>query len=182
MLRSEVIYITAHSSALSPPTWSTVCYCRYSSHQTISKSSSLSEPPPVKPAAGHHQVKRSRYRKLDYLSLAGDTDVANHTLPVPDMALGFQNKHILIGQVEEYNKRISLPTFHIKGNFTSDVSVEKLFLHCSFTVKSGLTIVIKCSIPQSLHIILTTPYLILRTKRSATQCGRFWNATAFVFS
>lgn len=29
---------------------------------------------------------------------------------------------MLIGQVEEYNRRIQLPTFHIKGSFTSDVS------------------------------------------------------------
>jgi len=39
------------------------------------------------------------------------------------MALGFTDMHSLIGKVEEYNRRINLPTFHIRGNFTSEVSL-----------------------------------------------------------
>lgn len=106
---------------------SVIFHRRYSSHQTISKSPSLSlsEPPTVKPAASYQTVKQSRYRKLDYLSLAGNADIRSCSAATPNMALGFQDKHILIGQVEEYNKRISLTTFHIKGNFTSDVSAAK---------------------------------------------------------
>ncbi|XP_067928285.1 ras-associating and dilute domain-containing protein-like isoform X2 [Watersipora subatra] len=41
------------------------------------------------------------------------------------MALtGCPDKQALVGQVEEYNRRIQLPTFHIKGNFTSADDIE----------------------------------------------------------
>lgn len=65
-------------------------------------------------------------RKVEYIKLAQSTNNIPR-LAAREMALGFNDKHILIGQVEEYNRRIQLPTFHIKGNFTSDVSVPVVF-------------------------------------------------------
>ena len=76
----------------------------------------------------------TKSRKLEYIQL-----VQNNLprLSATEMALtGFNDKHILIGQVEEYNRRIQLPTFHIKGNFTSDVSFAFIIylLHVWFVI------------------------------------------------
>ena len=70
----------------------------------------------------HRERSQStKSRRVEYIKIA---QKSAPRLTASEMALGFRDKHVLIGQVEEYNRRIQLPTFHIKGNFTSDVSYQ----------------------------------------------------------
>lgn len=90
-----------------------------SSQKAVPKSPSLSERLSTD-SPGYCQLK-PHSKKVEYIKLA---QKKLPRLSATEMALGFQDKHMLIGQVEEYNRRIQLPTFHIKGSFTSDVSTR----------------------------------------------------------
>lgn len=74
------------------------------------------------PAYCHTNVTPTRSREYIKLSAGSPKPPRPRSTIIGEMALGFSDKHVVIGKVEEYNRRIQLPTFHIKGNFTNDVS------------------------------------------------------------
>lgn len=100
-----------------------VSYYFSTKHCTVTKSPSLSErlDRDTRPGYCQHpeRSQSTKSRRVEYIKIA---QRSSQRLTAREMALGFKDKHVLIGQVEEYNRRIQLPTFHIKGNFTSDVS------------------------------------------------------------